>query len=292
MAQVLQEHAESILFFGGLAVFSNWIAWSRGFYELPAAKKSTRLSPTLVQVLAAFAIYLGTTLLLVPLLARLLFLFSTNTHSAGLPITWVSYLQLFSMLLAGLILFVFCKLQNPTLNQMIWKDPTIEPKRSPLFDFSFGVMAWIIAFPPVAVIGQISDLLLYVFFGVEHYEQVAVRYLKMTLGSPSLLLSALFLILIAAPILEELLFRGFLQSHLKAHVGAKSAILITALCFALFHLSVSQGLGNISLAITLFCFACFLGFIYERQGSLFASIGLHTAFNAVSSFRILFLPES
>ena len=72
----------------------------------------------------------------------------------------------------------------------------------------------------------------------------------------------------------------------------KKAIVFSALCFALFHYAPSQGMGNISLLATLFLFALFLGFIYERQASLFASIGLHMTFNAVSTFRILFFPES
>jgi membrane protease YdiL (CAAX protease family) len=71
----------------------------------------------------------------------------------------------------------------------------------------------------------------------------------------------------------------------------KKAIIFSALCFSLFHLAPSQGIGNISLVASLFLFALFLGFIYERQASLFASIGLHMTFNAVSTVRILFFPD-
>jgi membrane protease YdiL (CAAX protease family) len=71
----------------------------------------------------------------------------------------------------------------------------------------------------------------------------------------------------------------------------RNAILLSALCFALFHFAPSQGIGNISLVGSLFLFALFLGFIYERQASLFASVGLHMTFNTVSTFRILFYPE-
>ena len=141
------------------------------------------------------------------------------------------------------------------------------------------------------VVGQTADLLLYVLFGFEGYEQVAVQYLKMTLTSPLLLSVALFTVIITAPVIEEFLFRGFLQNYLKRYLGKKAAILSSSLCFALFHLAPSQGLGNISLAISLFIFACFLGFIYERQKSLFASIGLHMTFNLVSTLRILFIQE-
>jgi uncharacterized protein len=154
-----------------------------------------------------------------------------------------------------------------------------------------GVLTWIISFPLVIAVGQFADLLLYLFFKYENYEQVAVRYLKTTLGSPPMLAIALFTILIAAPIIEEFLFRGCLQNFFKRYMLTKNAILLSALCFSLFHFAPSQGIGNISLVVSLFLFALFLGFIYERQASLFASIGLHMTFNAVSTFRILFFSE-
>jgi hypothetical protein len=113
----------------------------------------------------------------------------------------------------------------------------------------------------------------------------------MTIDSPFMLSIALFTIIIAAPVTEEFIFRGMLQNWLKTKLGTKSAIITTSACFALFHLSSSQGLGNISLALSLFSFACFLGFIYEKKGSLYASIGLHMTFNAVSTLRILFSPN-
>ena len=97
-------------------------------------------------------------------------------------------------------------------------------------------------------------------------------------------------IVIAAPCIEEFLFRGCLQSFLKQYMSTKGAILFSSLCFSLFHFSLSQGLGNISLCASLFVFALFLGFIYET-GSLFASVGLHMTFNIVSAGRVLFFPE-
>ncbi len=171
----------------------------------------------------------------------------------------------------------------------IWKDRT-RPDAKPIsYDLFLGALAWFLAFPAVAAIGQVCDLLIYWLFNVESYEQVAVRFLRMSLGSSYLLPVALLTILVLAPVIEEWLFRGFLQTWFKQHLGRKAAILLTSLAFALFHLSASQGMGNIPLATSLFLFACYLGFLYEKQGSLFAPIGLHMAFNAVSSLRIVFM---
>jgi membrane protease YdiL (CAAX protease family) len=94
-------------------------------------------------------------------------------------------------------------------------------------------------------------------------------------------------VVIFAPIIEEFLFRGCLQNYLKLHFGTKAAIQLSALCFALFHLTPSQGIGNFSLAVSLFLLGLFLGFLYEKQNSLFASVGLHMTFNTVSALRII-----
>ena len=63
--------------------------------------------------------------------------------------------------------------------------------------------------------------------------------------------------------------------------------MIASLIFAAFHFSTSQGLNNIELLVSLFVLSCFLGFLYERQESLLASMALHATFNAISILAIL-----
>ena len=135
-------------------------------------------------------------------------------------------------------------------------------------------------------------MLIYAVFGTEVYEQTAVAYLKLALESPILLTSTLLTILLSAPILEELLFRGLLQTYFKQYLGKKTAILAASFFFAFFHLNAAQGIGNIPLFLSLFFFGGFLGFIYEKQGSLIASISLHITFNTISTLRIILFPNS
>ncbi|HSW86014.1 MAG TPA: CPBP family intramembrane glutamic endopeptidase [Rhabdochlamydiaceae bacterium] len=291
---LIAEHIELIILFGTIAFAANWIALKKDFYRLQASSKLGDKSLSIMQVIWVFAIYLGTLMALVPILSKIIYAVSkhSNPLKTGISFATVGWLQFTGIILAMCFLYLFCRRQDPIKMKKIWKDDTYPDSRSIAFDFGFGLMTWLISFPVIAVIGQITDLIVYLIFGVVTYEQVAVRYLKMALGSPAMLVVALFVILLAAPVIEEFLFRGFLQTWFKQHVGQKAAILLAALCFACFHLAPSQGVGNISLAASLFVFACFLGFIYERQGSLFAPIGLHMAFNAVSAFRILFVVES
>jgi hypothetical protein len=208
-----------------------------------------------------------------------------------LPIALLGWVQMFTLVGIFLLFYLYSKTIAPDFFKKIWKDKSIPHPKPILIDFLMGVMTWFISFPLVIAVGQLTDMLLYYFFGFENYEQVAVHYLKTTLHSPPMLAVALFTILLAAPIIEEFLFRGCLQTFFKRFFSPKGAIVLSALCFSLFHYAPSQGIGNISLVASLFLFAFFLGFIYERQASLFASIGLHMTFNTVSTCRILFFPE-
>lgn len=282
-------YLQPILFFGIIGFILILIAKSYGFFQLPV--RDQRSNPIQIKtVLIVFAIYLGMSMVIAP--AAMTFVRSLYSNSPeDPPVVIYGWIQLFILASIFGLFYLYCRGQSPTLFKRIWKDRSIPHAKSITTDFFMGVMTWFIGFPLVVAIGQLADMIIYFFLGLENYEQVAVRYLKTTLDSPPMLAVALFTILIAAPIIEEFLFRGCLQTFFKRYMAPKKAIIFSALCFALFHFAQSQGVGNISLVASLFLFALFLGFIYERQASLFASIGLHMTFNAVSTFRILFFPE-
>lgn len=282
-------YLQPILFFGLLGFIFIQIARSYGFFHLPI--RDQRSNPVQIKtVLIVFTIYLGMSMIV----AQGAIHFVQSLYSdfpENPPAIVYGYIQLFILASIFALFYLYCKGQSPTLFKRIWKDRSIPHAKSITTDFLMGVLTWIIGFPLVIAIGQLADMIIYYFLGLENYEQVAVRYLKTTLDSPPMLAVALFTILVAAPVIEEFLFRGCLQTFFKRYMIPKNAIIFSALCFSLFHFSPSQGVGNISLVASLFLFALFLGFIYERQASLFASIGLHMTFNAVSTFRILFFPE-
>jgi membrane protease YdiL (CAAX protease family) len=87
--------------------------------------------------------------------------------------------------------------------------------------------------------------------------------------------------LLAAPFIEELIFRGFgFRGLLKAWGFAVTAF-ITSTLFCLLHIQYGwSGLAQI------FLLGMALSFVRFRTGSLWASIGLHVAFNAVAVFEI------
>ncbi len=93
---------------------------------------------------------------------------------------------------------------------------------------------------------------------------------------------------IVAPIYEELFFRGFAQTAWRATGTARRAILRSAVLFAAVHIvgqsgdSFGQAAGIAVVAAgSRLPVAIALGAIFERRGSLWASIGLHATFNAL-----------
>lgn len=152
-----------------------------------------------------------------------------------------------------------------------------------------ALYAWVLAFPLVLFLSKALELIITQVFHITQLpDQIAVKFLKSTFDDPIYFTLAVISIIIFAPLIEETLFRGFLQTYIRKHLGSKQAILITSVCFALFHYAAGQGLGNIPIVTALFFLALFLGFLYEKQGSLFAPMALHGAFNAISVLNLYF----
>lgn len=270
-----------------MTAVTHFIAYVKGFFRFPFGTGKSGSLVTGKLLISAFLLYFLISMLLAPFAVRitLRIVQILRPESTGLSIVEISALQL-ALMLFTLILFLL--LLNPRLPG-IWKE---QYKTSTIFDLGLGASTWLLSFPLVTVIGNICDWILTHFFHVKYYEQGAVNFLKRTTEVSQALLLGLLAVVILAPLIEEILFRRLLQSYLKSKLGTKAAILLTSGTFAGFHFSTNQGFGNISLSISLFILGIYLGFLYERQRSLFASLGLHVTFNAVSAFRILFFPET
>jgi membrane protease YdiL (CAAX protease family) len=84
-------------------------------------------------------------------------------------------------------------------------------------------------------------------------------------------------VVIGAPIAEELLYRGFLQSSLVALTRSRwLAILITSVLFAFAH----DGIADWRALPGLFALSIALGIAFERKGRIGVPIMVHALFNA------------
>ena len=80
-------------------------------------------------------------------------------------------------------------------------------------------------------------------------------------------------VVVGAPLVEELVYRGFIQGGLQARLGSTWALIITAAWFTVVHLEPIEFPG-------LFAFALVLGFCYRRTQRVGLSMVTHLAFNA------------
>lgn len=281
----------SIIAFAMIALLILFIGWKRGFFSLPSALRVWVFPIRLTHVIAAFAIYFAFSVFLSHIIGKLLqrFLFAHPT-----PITILSYAAWFNfinsvLIILSLIGFLFCL--SHTIRKNIWLRADRETHLYRL-DFTTAVVAWIIAFPLVVFVNQGLDWIITNVLHIQQLpEQLAVQFLKMTFGYPLLLVLAVLSIIVLAPLVEEILFRGFLQSFIRQHLGNKQAIFITSVLFAFFHYSPEQGIANLTIVGSLFVFSLFLGFVYEKRGSLWSPIALHSLFNAVNVANLYFLGE-
>lgn len=276
------------------AIAANYFAYKKGFYGFALPKEPSSVGipsvPT-THLLLCFSIYLAMNFLITPFIAHMILRtwneIDPTIHS--LPIQWLTAMQLASMLIIFALLRWLLSSRDQSLYKRIWKD---RYSRSAASDLVVGALTWLLAFPIVALLGDWIDQLVKLLLEYEGLEQVAVRFVKLAIASPFALICALISVLLLAPLIEELLFRGVLQTYLKKRMGSKPAILLSAFAFALFHFSPSQRLSNVALLCSLLVLGGYLGLLYEKRRSLWAPIGLHITFNTISALRILLVPGS
>lgn len=90
----------------------------------------------------------------------------------------------------------------------------------------------------------------------------------------SSLFSMLFVIAVQPAVFEELLFRGA-ALHGYRSLGAKKALLMSALMFAMLHMNLQQ-------ALYAFLLGAIFAFMVQRTGSIFASMLPHFLINALN----------
>ena len=96
--------------------------------------------------------------------------------------------------------------------------------------------------------------------------------------------AAFFYIVISAPILEEVLFRGIILDGYLKNYKPWQGIIVSAFLFALIHGNLAQGLGAFGIGIL-------FGWVYWKTNSIIPSIILHFINNAVAFVGMLTTPE-
>lgn len=154
----------------------------------------------------------------------------------------------------------------------------------PWRDLRWGGLAFLAAVPMVMASIQVT-VIVGEFFGQEA-PVLAHDMLKMLVDSDSLTGSVLIIISAAlvAPILEEGIFRGIVQSIMVETLGESrrwAVVIVASILFMFMHADTSTW-ENWQALPGLCVLGLVLGWLYERTGSLWPSIIFHMGFNAMN----------
>jgi len=117
-------------------------------------------------------------------------------------------------------------------------------------------------------------------FSVEEVEKRARELSDAATGGWVLVL--FLVVVVGAPVVEEIVYRGLLQQGLDRSMNPSVALVITAAIFAAIHLQPIEFPG-------LFAFALVLGWTYRKTQRLGLPIITHMAFNASGLFAVMVL---
>lgn len=141
----------------------------------------------------------------------------------------------------------------------------------------WGIGGYLVALPLVVLISLINQQ-------IWNGEGGSNPLLSLALESQDTIVLAIFYVTaaIAAPVYEEIMFRGFLLPSLTRYVPVWGAIAISSLIFALAHLNLSEVLPLAVLGMV-------LGTVYTRSRNLISSMLLHSLWNSGTLFSLFLL---
>jgi uncharacterized protein len=132
----------------------------------------------------------------------------------------------------------------------------------------WGLGGYFVAFPLVVGVSLVNQQIWQGQGGSNPILSIAIQN-----QDPTALVLIFVTASIAAPFYEETLFRGFLLPSLTRYMPTWGAIVLSSFLFAIVHLSLSEVLPLMALAMV-------LGFVYTRTQNLLASMLLHSLWNS------------
>ncbi|HAI10089.1 MAG TPA: hypothetical protein DCM28_00165 [Phycisphaerales bacterium] len=151
-----------------------------------------------------------------------------------------------------------------------------------------GVWAAVLGIPILFAIGSLmsvlSSLLGIPTPEIAHEMLVTISQTRDIKTMVILLVSAI----IAAPLFEEIVFRGFMHQAMRDLISVKTPWINICICSVIFtgiHINVAQW----QTMPALFVLGGMLGWIYEKTGSLWPCIILHACFNTLNIGIVLLI---
>ena len=166
------------------------------------------------------------------------------------------------------ILILFFRMRSKRLDRETWAMPI---KISSLW--------------PVVVLGVFFSLFICYVVAIIPWPEWAIdSYDELYAATNDFSAVAFITTVIAAPILEEIVYRGLVFTRLCRGMPAPAAAILASVVFAAMH-------GTLVWMAYAFVGSMMLIFVYTKYRSLYASILFHILFNLVGGFLILLIPQ-
>jgi CAAX protease family protein len=105
--------------------------------------------------------------------------------------------------------------------------------------------------------------------------------------SPGFKVVTVLLVVLVAPVTEELFYRGVLYRSIRDRYGRALGMAVSSILFGLAHyVATAPVIDAVFLQIVMICTGLGLAAIYEWRGSLAANVAAHAAFNTVGIILI------
>jgi len=135
-----------------------------------------------------------------------------------------------------------------------------------------GALGYVIFFP-LLVLSSLAAFSYLRNLGYQPQQQMLDRIMAELPALPVFIILVLYTV-VMGPLVEELLFRGFIQGYLCERTTTAVGVLLASLVFAVLH-------WNLYANIQVFFLSLALGYIYHRTQSLAAPVALHGLHNAI-----------
>ena len=211
------------------AVIGLFIAWRQGLFSRPPHPQPAPAARG-EDLFGIMFVYLTTQLIAVPILIHGI-LHSLGTSFAEVEAAGGSlhgWLQLSNTVAAATVTTLYWLL-IPNHRQL-WRDSRCSG--SSLRDGLLAVGVWAMSYPWMIVVSQLFAAAIALQMVEEPPSQVAVQHMVSAAPHPTLRFSLILVVGFVAPLAEELLFRGTLQSWLRSWLPAGAAIGISSLILA------------------------------------------------------------
>ncbi len=143
----------------------------------------------------------------------------------------------------------------------------------------FLVIASYLVFVPIFLAAYWLSLANFVIWKITPASQPIAEQILNSQGAVFYL--GVFMAVVGAPILEEFLFRMFLYTGFRKHLGPKAAIFVTSFVFALVHFNA---LGF----FPIFVLGAFFNILYEKTQRLWIPILAHACHNGLTLFCLIY----